>query len=352
MSRSINALKVIAIPTPDGSGQAVHPDVVHVPGGHLGYEYWMVCTPYPFGVDRHENPIIRVSHDGVCWRPFPGAPDPLVETPTDSSWHHADTDLVLHDGVLHVFYISTKCEGAETTFSVVTSADGAHWSESRIVYRAAWGVSPAVVVDGGCWSMWYVYLDTLAPGQDSVLWRRTGASAFEFREPVECRLEIPGHRIWHIDMIRAGAGFEALVTAFPRGTHPSRSRLFHASSADGLRFVPSAPAPLIRPSLAGWDNRMVYRSSLVKRDDGSYRIWYSGASWGMRCGIGLVEGPLNRLRGPEVESDGCRATAVQRLREDLVGLAKYGVSRLLSERAYRRVLTARRQVRKFLHEAR
>lgn len=352
MHRCVNAPSDVVVPTPDGSGQAVHPDVIHVAGGHLGFPYWMACTPYPFGADRHENPIVRVSHDGIVWQPFPGAPDPLVAAPVDASWHHADTDLVLHDDMLHVFYISTKCEGAKTTFSVITSANGAHWSEPRVVYRAPWGVSPALLVGGGQWSMWYIYLDMFAVSQGSVLWRRTGASPFEFGEPIECDLNVPGHVVWHIDVIRADAGFESLVTAFPRGTDMSRSRLFHATSTDGLRWLLSAPMPLLGPSLTGWDNRMIYRSSFVKRDDGSYSIWYSAASWGMRCGIGFVEGPLEQLRAPHGSCGGVRVSALRRLGEDLLGLAKYILSRLLPQRAFHCLLAMNRQVRKFLHEAR
>ena len=60
----------LSIATSDGSGQACHPDVVHVPGG-FGSErwpYWMVCTPHPYENEYVENPAeIFVSHDGITW---------------------------------------------------------------------------------------------------------------------------------------------------------------------------------------------------------------------------------------------------------------------------------------------
>src|SRR5439155_20610297 len=51
-------------PTYDGTGQVVEPDVIHVPRGWNGYEYWMAVTPYPCGDESLENPSILVSHDG------------------------------------------------------------------------------------------------------------------------------------------------------------------------------------------------------------------------------------------------------------------------------------------------
>lgn len=347
----MNASSSLTIATPDGSGQAVHPDVVEVPGGHLGFRYWMACTPYPFAVDRHENPIVRVSQDGLRWQPVPGAPDPLVPPPPTADWHHADTDLVLHDGVLHVYYITTRCEGAQTLFSVVTSRDGMHWTAPRVVYQGAWGVSPSVVVDRGRWHMWYVWRDTNDAGATSQLLLRRGDSAFEFGDARQCVLVLPGHEVWHLDVIAVPEGYEALVAAFPTGTDPSRCRLFHARSADGMRFVPSSHRPVIRPSATGWDNRMVYRSTLLRRGDGSYRVWYSAASWGMRCGIGLMEGPIDALRPVAADLAVNDAPAGSKLREDLVGFGKYAVSRVLTPSAYRRLLATRNWLRSLLRNA-
>jgi len=342
MVSPVNAACSLSVPTPDGSGQAVHPDVVYVPDGHLGYAYWMACTPYPFGIDTEENPIIRVSHDGIDWIPFPGAPDPLVSKPGRAGWHHADTDLVLHNGSLHVFYISTATEGAGTTFSVISSTDGCRWTEPCEIYSAAWGVSPAVVVDDrGHWDMWYIYLDTLDPHAESQLLRRAGESPLRFGDVVACTLEIEGHRVWHIDVVAVGAGFEALVTAFPRNADPSVSRLFHAYSPDGLDWRLSRVRPLLSRSSFGWDNRMIYRSTFIKRGDGTYRIWYSACSWGMRCGIGYVEGPLDAL-SPLVGQSTHSAGLAVRIREDAAGLAKYGASRLLPATIYAQLAAARR----------
>jgi len=345
----MNAPSALLVETPDGSGQAVHPDVLYVPGGFLGFEYWMACTPYPFADDRLENPIVRVSRDGMDWRPFPGAPDPLVEAPTGAGWHHADTDLVLDGERLYLFFITTRVGAGDTIVSWVSSADAVHWDPPGALVTGHWIVSPSVVVDRqGIWQLWHVVHDGLARPRHSELRRRQGTSVQSLGQAgaadERCSLDIPGHVVWHLDVVGGDDGFEALVTAFPRGADPSRSRLFHARSHDGVHFTVLAPAPLLSPSWLGWDNRMIYRSTLAKRGPGDYRIWYSGASWGMRCGIGLLEGPAHRLV-PVRPRPGAPATPPGRkLREDAVGLAKYLVSRCLPPRLLARGLELRRRL--------
>lgn len=352
MKQSVNASRSARVPTPDGSGQAMHPDVLYVAEGYQGYSYWMACTPYPFGADQHENPVIRVSDDGLEWKVFPGAPDPLVDAPADPKWHHADTDLVLHDGILYVFYITTLCEGSQTVFSVTTSSDGKIWTAPAEIYRGDWGVSPAVCVDSqGRWLMWFVYLDTHDPLAQSSLFRRTGGSALSFGEPLRCQLDIPGHKLWHIDVIRTDEGYEALAAAFPSKADPSVCRLFWVSSSDGIVWTLRHPEPILRPSFAGWDNRMIYRSTFLKRVDGGYRVWYSAASWGMRCGIGYMEGAMQNLH-PRENYAGSDIRLPVKMREDVIGLAKFAAARLLPPRAYAWLVALKRRLRQSTRAAR
>lgn len=39
--------------TYDGSDQAVHPDIIYFAG-----KYWLVVTPYPYGMEEYENPSL------------------------------------------------------------------------------------------------------------------------------------------------------------------------------------------------------------------------------------------------------------------------------------------------------
>lgn len=336
----MNAPVPLEIATPDGSGQTVHPDVAYCPDGFLGYKYWMACTPYPFAADRLENPVVRVSNDGLSWRLLEGCPDPLVEAPADPQGHHADTDIAIHGGTIHVVFITTRREAPETTFSVVTSTDGRNWSRPQVILEEAWAVSPSLVVDpDGRWHLWHVVHDGLPSPRRTMIRYGSGTSPDNITMTDVCALEVPGHVIWHIDVIRTANGFEALVAAFRRGADPSRCRLFHADSGDGRRFVLSSRKALVRPTMFGWDNRMIYRSTFVKHPDGNYQVWYSAASWGMRCGIGLLEGKVGSLRPTAPLQGGPRSP--WHLPEDAIGLLKYLLSRCLPPEMYRRLALVR-----------
>lgn len=313
----MTALRPLAISTPDGSGQTFHPDIVDTSFGFAGHRYWLACTPYPFGNDRLENPILRVSEDGTHWTAPAGAGDPLVEAPDDPSRHWSDTDLVLHGDTLFLFFRGCANGRAEAQVLLMTSADGVQWSSPTVVHTGEFVLSPAVVCEPPGWSMWHIWCD----GSGARLLRQQAVDPRTWDEPQRCSLHLPGHVAWHIDVIPVATGYEALICAFPVGTDSSRCRLFHARSADGLTFTVSTPAPLLKPRLLGWPNRLVYRSTFLKRDDGTYRIWYSAASWGMRCGVGLVAGPLERLT-PVTEGTQ-RPPRMATIREDLVGFATY-----------------------------
>lgn len=287
----------------------------------------MVFTPYPKANSRVENPTLRASHDSLTWVRVPGVPDPLVPTPDDPTMHNADPDLVHHDNSLYVIYITTNDETAETNFSVVRSDDILHWSEPCAFYRGMGGVSPACQVSRELWQLWFIRMES--SHSDSKLIYRSGSDLFHLGNECTCQLKIPNHIPWHIDVRRIDSGFEALVAAFPIGTDNSRTRLFHAISRDGLFFALTRSKAILEPTTFGWDNRMIYRSTFLKDPDGTYRIWYSGGSWGRRTGIGLVQGTLDSLTEP---ASGFLAPVrgyITRIPEDLLGLLKYEIRHVL-----------------------
>jgi hypothetical protein len=320
----MNAAHPIALTTPDGSGQAVHPDVIRLDAPFCGFQYWMAYTPYPFGDERLENPCVRASTDGLIWEAMPGCPDPMFAAPEGAKDHHADTELIFRNGRLVMLFMTTTVGEASATISYTETCDVVAWSDPKAICQDDWIVSPCVVAadNNGVCTLWYVQCHADAPKPVSTLFRRVGADLDMLGDAQPCTLAIPGHILWHIDIIAAGSGFEALVTAFPIGLNPSRSRLFHAVSTDGITFTLSSASPIVSPSLFGWDDRMVYRSTFI-REGRDYRIWYSAASWSMRCGIGYLEGNLRTLRTNAAAATSARVALLTRLKEDGIGLVKY-----------------------------
>jgi hypothetical protein len=285
----------LRIATPDGSGQPVHPDVVDTVTGFAGHRYWMACTPYPFGDDRQENPIIRVSPDGLHWEPVPGAPDPLVPAPEAGDEHWSDTDLVIHDGLLHTVFRGCRRGDPHAELFVTHSSDGVTWSEPEKFWEGHRAVSPAVVCDPDGWSMWHIEADSRWSGEPDLLVRHRGPSLQELSERTVCRLQIPGHVLWHLDVIATDVGFEALVAAYPRRANAARSRLFHAVSSDGVTFTLSQRAPVLRARTGRWDSKVIYRSTFAKDPGGTYRVWFAAGSWSKVWGIGYAVRPMPRL---------------------------------------------------------
>lgn len=289
-------LKIIGL---ENSWENVHPDVVKVPQKFAGFPYWMVFTPYPLLDDRVENPTIRASQDGMHWEPVPGTPSPLVPPPTNLETHHADPELVYYQDRLRVIYLTIDKKSNEAVFNTVDCGSDLHWSRPVAFYEDTGAVSPSFQVEMDKLHVWFVRMEEKNSNR-SILVHREGPDLFSLGHEAECLLNVPGHVAWHIDVLKVEVGYEAIVTAFPRGADNSRSRLFHLSSKDGLTFNLSQETPIIRPSSFGWDDRVIHRSSFLKEPDGTYRIWYSAGSWGFHFGIGLLQGPLDSLRDPRV----------------------------------------------------
>lgn len=344
----MNAKVPLHVTTPDGSGQVVHPDVVHIPEGFCGYRFWMAVTPYPCSRDRFENPVIRASNDGLSWCAVDGAPDPLVSAPPQRHLHHADPDLVFDGTRLLLFYVIRNKLDRWTDFMLIESSDGRHWSAPRLIYRERSCVCPAMVRSGCRWHMWYVSFQPDSGPQRSQLRLRVSDTPYQFHtaEQTVCSLDIPGHVIWHIDVIAGDQGYEALVSAFPKGKNPTRCRVFHVASLDGAHFDLTSLKPLIKPGLLGWDNRTIYRSTFIKERDGNYKIWYSGASWAMYWYVGYLAGDLFDTRAVRPR-EGCpRPPLHTRLLADAVGFVKYLIVVYAPQAASRFLMDVNRKYRK------
>jgi len=332
-------LKIIGM---ENCWENVHPDVVFVPQGFAGYQYWMAFTPYPLMNDRYENPTIRASHDGVNWERVDETPDPLVAPPDDPEFHHADPELIYHSGNLHVVFATIHRETDEVTFSVISCKDDLRWSRPEVVQKDVRAVSPSFQIVGDVFHEWFIRVDG-SDSNRSALLHRHGSDLMSLGDECECQADIPGYVAWHVDVLKVEDGYESLITAFPYGRDPTAcTRLFHLKSKDGFNFRLTSNDPIIYPSSFGWDDRMIYRSSFLKIADGSYRIWYSAVSWGCHSGIGLLEGTLDSLNHTVSypQSLAPVPSYVKRLPGELEGRLRYELRRHLPSRLLSRLPTA------------
>ncbi len=294
----LNAPTPLVTPTYDGSGQVVHPDVIRVPGGWNGYEYWMGMTPYPNSNDNYENPSILASHDNLTWVVPPGVTNPLAPEPAG---HNDDVDMLLVGNQLVMYWVETNNDGS-SYFQRLASADGADWGEPQVVLTVPnFVMSPTIVHDGELFTMWYAQSPAGCTSTYQDMLRRTSADGITWGPAEPVTLVQAGRVPWHFDVQRGDDGvYTMLFISYPDGATCNVTQLYHATSVDGLLWTVS-PEPILRPNPVGWDNGNIYRASFIQ--DGTWlRIWYSARSGGGQWRVGYTEGDLADFPAPPLET--------------------------------------------------
>lgn len=280
-----NAGAPLDIPTYEGSGQVVHPDVVHFADGWRGHKYWMAMTPYPYDTDSWENPSVVVSDDGLSWSVPDGLENPIVPRPPCD--HNNDPDIVYNPQTdeLYVYYVelmrADRCDGLhnENNIRLLKSSDGIHWSAPQTVMSwdpdtAPLYLSPAVVFADGVFHIW-IASNTTAVGYS------TSSDGMNW-SPVETVEVTPAP--WHLDVMYADREFVMLLVDSP----VAGANLRVATSSDGLAWTTDA-TPIMRPG-DGWDDERIYRSTLLYDDStGLLELWYSAKSSTGQWHVGYSE---------------------------------------------------------------
>lgn len=234
-------------PTYDGSGQAMHPDVIDFKIPWNGYRYWMAMTPLTRGDVSTENPSILVSHDGVGW--FAPITNPLVPLPVVGGFY-SDPDLLYYNDTLYLLY--RWVEGNRIDLLIRGSIDGRDWGKPILIFSTTIHnvSSPSVVWDGK---------QCLMYSTDSFggLFLRTSPTPLgTYSEPIEIKYN--GLRIWHLDVV------EGVMIATD-----GKDYEWLGFSQDGFnwQFEPE-------PRILRGDFDYLYRASISKTE-GGFDVWYT-----------------------------------------------------------------------------
>jgi len=287
LSTLVNTDTPLAIPTYDGSGQAMHPDVVYFPDYWNGYKYWMAMTPLTESNNQTENPSIVVSNDGLSWEVPPGLTNPIITPPVPG--YNADTDIVYNDDVneLWVYFLRHWTDTNSVKLALMKSSDGVNWLGPE--YLIAWDCnisdnerSYAIIKQGQDWHYWAQCLD--AP--DNIYYRHSenGINWTETQNVIFS--PTPSSLPWHLDVIYSPTQSEywMLFSECSAG-----SGLFFAKSTDRLNWT-FYTNEVLGPSGAGWDNLKIYRSTLLYDSSNQrVRIWYSARNTFLEWGTGYTE---------------------------------------------------------------
>lgn len=265
----------MTVPTYDGTGQAVHPDVVLFANGWHGSKYWLTMTPYAASDQKVENPSILTSGDGVQVAVPAGLTNPVVAPPKNSRNYNSDPELLYEPQTDRLVLIDRYVEKKTNTIHISTSHDGITWTHARAPFwvRAHRAVSPTIAprADGQA-KMWYVNAGKAGCNAKStqVLVRgatdRTGRIVdTEWLEEAATDLSIPGYTIWHIKArwVPEKAEYWMLISAFPKGGDGCKTDdLFFARSTDGVHWR-TYETPVVRHQDREWTAAAVYRSTFL-----------------------------------------------------------------------------------------
>ena len=266
---------VVTIPTYDGSGQAVHPDVVEFDSEWHGSKYWLTMTPYPQSDQKFENPSILVSDNGVDVAVPETLKNPVIAPPKNSRDYNSDPELLYEAQTDRLVLFYRFVDKKTNTIRLSVSRDGSTWTAMRSPFweRSHNAVSPTIAPgDGQSARMWYVVAGKSGCETKStrvvsrVATDPTGRIVdTKWSEPVVTDLEIPGYTIWHIKSrwIAAKQEYWMVISAFPKnGDGCHTDDLFFAKSADGLHWTIYSE-PIVRHEDREWTASAVYRSSFL-----------------------------------------------------------------------------------------
>jgi hypothetical protein len=263
----------LKVPTYDGSGQLVHPDVLleATPGGTRAV---MAITPYPYSNNRFENPSLVESRDGMRFAPCVGAASPLVPAPPVD--HNDDPDLRIDPatGDYELLYLETVRPDRQTLVAM-RSRDLVQWTRrDAIVYDLAAGapfiVSPAAIVDGAGRTHLF-YVDNLAMttaitelvSADGMTWNPATAS--------RVAIDLGGITAWHLDVIRGPRGYAMLISGFE---HEFRHQDLYLATSPDLVTWTFRPTPLLDHTDPDLGVSSLYRSTGVISGN-TLVVWYS-----------------------------------------------------------------------------
>ena len=264
----IAPVKRLVIPSYDGSGQNVHPDVLRERDRLL-----MAITPYPYSNGDLENPSLVVSTDGIAFREFAAGLNPLVGPPAYD--HNDDPDLHVDPatGEYEVLYLETLRPDVQNVVSL-RSRDLLTWTRTTAIsydigHGAPFIVSPSVIVRGGVSTMFSVRL--LEDG--SMIDRVDSADgrAWDATRATPIAIDTGAVIAWHIDVLDVPTGYAMLINGYD--TDFSYQDLFLATSRDLVTWT-FHPEPLLAYDDPALDVESLYRSTGFVAGD-RLVVWYS-----------------------------------------------------------------------------
>jgi len=298
-----NSPTYLLIPTYDGSGQAIHPDIIEFRNGFKGglskkYTHILAFTPYPNGNDDYENPSVVVSNT-----PTTEFVEDNIQNPIDfpePPRYNSDTDIVFHNGTFYLFY--RDYYAGVFYLRLRKSKDLVNWSDEITLNGIVRDLlSPAIIYDEheGKFKMWGVSREDRTveyyESDDGVNWHsRTFTDIPQY-------LTYNGidWSAWHIDVQKMWLSKKYYALIVYHIVDDDGHSLFFAESDDGIHWL-VYDEPVLSPGQSGsWDDYMIYRSTFII-EEGYFKCWYSARNVDNVWHTGYTETPIDFVRIDDV----------------------------------------------------
>lgn len=192
--KKIRQYDALCLDTYDGSSQVTHPDCVYYKG-----DLYLVCTPYPFGIEDYENPSLFFGNDLHNLLPYSKKP---LQTQGKIQKHHylSDPCLLIDEGFLYCFYRETFYSSKEKQNSiwVINALDNDCLPKEVLTSKQDGLMSPIVLNDDSFFYLFYI----TRSNDGSIIKRCIFNRKFEIKEVLEDKIvDIPtDYFVWHFDI--------------------------------------------------------------------------------------------------------------------------------------------------------
>lgn len=287
-------------PTPDGTGQAVHPSVIDMhrhTGGHdwHGWRYWMAMTPYGGSNTLAENPCILASRDGYTWHIPLGVHNPVYPKPPEALYQ-SDPHMVYDPDEDRLVLVCRGMIGGIQRTYVGWSYDGSTWTDRIYIdldgaeYQTG---SPALVWRNGSWELY------ATGGNPAGVYRWTSTDLINWSTRTRLQGLDGVADIWHLDVQHFDGQYWMTIDVGPM-PDTTNDGLVAASSLDGLTWA-AAAAPFMTKLPAEtslWQSHQLYRSVTQPKDATYLWLWYGGEGPRHSWWTGLTQVPRSEWPAP------------------------------------------------------